>query len=125
MAEISRRMTAVARASGCDVTISRAVPEGTALAELLAGKPEVRGSANAASMLDLSGFGGPEDYVGQLGKLQRRNRNRRRNHLARLGELGFETVWPEHPEFEELVRLCTGMKRRWLAETGRTASAFP
>lgn len=124
MAEISRRMTAAARASGCDVTISRAVPEGTALAELLAGKPEVRGSANAASMLDLSGFGGPEDYVGQLGKLQRRNRNRRRNHLARQGELGFETIWPEHPEFEELVRLCTGMKRRWLAETGRYSVGF-
>lgn len=112
------------RASGCDVTISRAVPAGSALARMLAHKPQVRGSSNVASILDLSQYASAEEYASQLGKLQKRNRNRRRNHLARLGELNFEVIWPDHPEFADLVRLGTEMKRRWLAETGRYSTGF-
>lgn len=121
---IAKALLAAVRASRCDVTISRAVPEGSALAKLLADKPVVRGSDNIASMLDLSLFPSSEAYTAQLGKLQKRNRNRRRNHLARLGELDFEVIWPDHAEFGALVRQCTEMKRRWLAETGRFSSGF-
>ncbi|OAM73545.1 hypothetical protein A3840_17930 [Devosia elaeis] len=121
---IAKALLAAVRASRCDVTISRAVPEGSALAKLLADKPVVRGSDNIASMLDLSLFPSSEAYTAQLGKLQKRNRNRRRNHLARLGELHFEVIWPDHAEFGALVRQCTEMKRRWLAETGRFSSGF-
>ncbi|WIY54504.1 GNAT family N-acetyltransferase [Devosia sp. YIM 151766] len=124
MAKIARQLRAAVQASKCDVTISRAVPEGSALAEILADKPVVTGSDNLASLLDLSGFASAEAYTAQLGKLQKRNRNRRRNHLARLGELSFEVIWPDHPEFEALVRQCTEMKRRWLTETGRFSTGF-
>lgn len=112
------------RASGCDVALCRAVPAGTALAEIIAEKPTVPGSENAASMLDLSGFGSAADYTAALGKLQKRNRNRRRNHLARLGELDFRVIWPDDPDFAPLVRTCTQMKRRWLVETGRYSVGF-
>ncbi len=117
-------LRATARASGCDVTISRAVPEGSALAKVLTRKAQVRGGANVASMLDLAPYDSAEDYTSQLGKLQKRNRNRRRNHLARLGELSFEVIWPDHAQFGDMVRLGTEMKRRWLAETGRFSVGF-
>lgn len=124
MATIAQHMRAAVRDSGCDVTISRAVPHGTALAQILADKPQVRGSENAASFLDLSGFDSSADYTAKLGKLQKRNRNRRRNHLAREGELSFEVIWPGHEQFAPLVRQCADMKRRWLAETGRFSTGF-
>lgn len=112
------------RGSGCDVVLSRAVPQGSALAEVLADEPQVPGPQNVASMLDLSAYSSSEDYAAQLGKLQKRNRNRRRNHLARLGELSFEVIWPDHADFAPLVRECTQMKRRWLTETGRMSVGF-
>ncbi|KKB10128.1 hypothetical protein VE26_10185 [Devosia chinhatensis] len=124
VSEMSRYLRDEIRAAGCDVTISRAVPEGSVLAQILADKPEVEGSANMASMLDLSHFESSEHYTSQLGKLQKRNRNRRRNHLARLGELHFEVLWPGDAQFRKLVRLCAEMKRRWIAETGRVSVGF-
>lgn len=122
--ELASQLRAATRASGCDVTISRAVPEGTALAELLADKPVVSCADNVASVLDLTGFASAEAYTNALGSTQKRNRNRRRNHLARLGELHFEVIWPDHPQFEDLVRTGAEMKRRWLAETGRYSTGF-
>lgn len=121
---VAARLRAAVRASNCDVTISRAVPDGSVLADMLAEKPKVPGLENIASMLDLSGFSSAQDYMSRLGKLQKRNRNRRRNHLARLGELHFEVVWPDHPDFADLVRQCAEMKRRWIAETGRISVGF-
>ncbi|MBB4051799.1 CelD/BcsL family acetyltransferase involved in cellulose biosynthesis [Devosia subaequoris] len=123
-AQIAKQMRDVVRASECDVSVLRAVVEGTALSELVAGDSQVRGTENVASMLDLSAYGSVEDYTAQLGKLQKRNRNRRRNHLARLGPLHFEVIWPDHAEFSTLVRQCTEMKRRWLAETHRLSAGF-
>lgn len=123
-AGIARLFRQATRASGCDVTISRAVPEGSALAELLADKQMVNGGENVASILDLAGFSSAEDYTAQLGTTQKRNRNRRRNHLARLGELRFEMCWPGHPDFADLVRAGVEMKRRWLKETNRYSVGF-
>lgn len=122
--EIARMLRAATVAARCDVSISRAVPEGTALAKILKGKPVLSGEANGASVLDLSGYASAEDYTEQLGKTQKRNRNRRRNHLARLGEVNFEVIWPGHDDFAPLVRRATEMKRRWLSETGRFSTGF-
>jgi CelD/BcsL family acetyltransferase involved in cellulose biosynthesis len=122
--EIAGRFREAASASECDVTISRAMPEGTVLAEILADGHEAPGPENAASVLDLSVYASAENYMAGLGKLQKRNRNRRRNHLARLGELHFEVIWPGDDRFADLVRRCTHMKRRWLTETGRFSIGF-
>lgn len=102
--------------SGCDVAVFRAVPEGSALAVALGDMPVVTDASDAASMLDLSGFASSEDYTAQLGKLQKRNRNRRRNHLAREGELEFAVVWPDDPAFADLVMQCAAWKRHWLTQ---------
>ncbi|UYO00962.1 MAG: GNAT family N-acetyltransferase [Devosia sp.] len=123
-AGIVKALRQAGRASNCDVTISRAVPKGSALDKLLSDKPVIAGSDNVASVLDLSGFASSEAYTAQLGKLQRRNRNRRRNHLARLGDLTFEVIWPGHADFDTLVYQCTEMKQRWLHETGRFSVGF-
>lgn len=110
--------------SGCDVIVSRAVPAGSTLDAMLRDGAGNSFTGNIASVLDLSGFAAPDDYFAQLGKLQKRNRNRRRNHLARLGALDFAVIWPGDPEFSTLVAQCAAMKRRWLAETGRRSSGF-
>ena len=121
--EMRRMLDSAVRQSGCDLILCRAVLKGSALDQLVGGR-QLKGPANAASMLDLSGFASPEDYVGQLGKLQKRNRNRRRNHLARLGELHFSVIWPDDAEFSTLLELCIAMKRRWLEETGKISTGF-
>lgn len=110
--------------SGCDVAVFRTVPDGSVLADVLADTATVPDAADAASMLDLSVFGSSEAYTAQLGKLQKRNRNRRRNHLAREGALEFSVIWPDDPEFAGLVAQCAAWKRQWLAEMGLYSAGF-
>lgn len=122
--ELARLLDDTVAQSGCDVAVLRTVPEAGWLAEAAGGLPMVADTDNVASMLDLSAFSSSDDYVAQLGKLQKRNRNRRRNHLARRGELDFSVIWPGHPDFAPLVRRAAAMKREWLAETGRFSAGF-
>ncbi|NVP54123.1 GNAT family N-acetyltransferase [Rhizobium sp. DBTS2] len=102
-----------------DVALFEGVPDGSALATMMARANSVATVRNAASLLDLTGFASAEAYVAGLGKLQRRNRNRRRNHLARHGELRFSVVWPDDPAFAPTIQHALHLKRRWLTETGR------
>ena len=120
--EVAQCLNAAVQNSGCDDLLSRAVLSDSAL-DLVVGEghePE----ANVASMLDLSGFSSAQDYTDQLGKRQRRNRNRRRNHLARLGELHFDVLWPDDEQFGAMVEQCVAMKRRWLKETAKFSTGF-
>lgn len=123
-AEIRELFRQARRQSGCDVILSRAVLAGSVLDDMLDADSHISGTDNAASMLELCGFASPEDHFEQLGKLQKRNRNRRRNHLARLGPLDFSVIWPGDPQFADLVARCAAMKRQWLAETGRFSAGF-
>jgi CelD/BcsL family acetyltransferase involved in cellulose biosynthesis len=120
--EVAQCLNAAMRSSGCDVLLSRAILSGSAL-DLVVGEGQEQ-AANVASMLDLSRFSSVQDYTDQLGKRQKRNRNRRRNHLARLGELHFEVLWPADEQFAPLVEQCVAMKRRWLKETGKFSTGF-
>ncbi|SFB37498.1 Acetyltransferase involved in cellulose biosynthesis, CelD/BcsL family [Rhizobium sp. NFR07] len=108
----------------CDVALFYPVPEHSPLIPLFAAKPPIPGYGGESAVLDLTQFSGSEDYRSQGGKLKKRNRNRRRNHLARGGELNFEVIWPCDSRFADLVRECAAMKRTWLRETGRTSSGF-
>ncbi len=109
---------------GCDVAVLRPVPSTSPLAPSMAHLPPIPGYSNESSMLDLSRFESSAAYWAGLGKLQKRNRNRRRNQLARLGELSFTVVWPGDAEFGELVDTAVAMKRRWLLETSRLSAGF-
>lgn len=110
--------------SGGDVAVFRSVPEDSLLARALGDIAIIGGAGDTASILDLSGYASAEDYTEQLGKLQKRNRNRRRNHLARLGTLDFSVVWPSDPSFGSLVIRCAEMKQQWLEELGLYSSGF-
>lgn len=103
----------------CDVAVFQPVPAQSAAENVLSGYPSLPGHTDASSILDLSVYASSDDYTARLGKLQKRNRNRRRNHLARLGELDFEVIWPDHPDFRPLVASCLQMKRDWLRATRR------
>ena len=110
---------------GCDVAVLRPVPATSPLARYGRDLPPISGYSNESSMLRLSDYGNSEDYWAGLGKLQKRNRNRRRNQLARrLGELSFSMVWPGDPRFSRLVETAVAMKRRWLTETNRLSAGF-
>lgn len=112
-------LSSLTASGGFDVALFESVPDGSTLAAMLSRAAPVATVRNAASLLDLTGFSSSDAYLAGLGKLQRRNRNRRRNHLARHGDLRFSVLWPEEPAFTTTVRQALAMKRRWLAETGR------
>ncbi len=108
----------------CDVAVFHPVPHQSSLAFLLKSRPQMHGYGGSSAVLDLSAYDGSDAYRSEGGKLKKRNRNRRRNHLARLGELNFAMVWPTDPDFAGYVRECASMKRTWLRETGRASSGF-
>lgn len=120
----ARRFVAGLAGARHDVALIEGVPEGSALAGLLADAPPLPARRNIASMLDLSAFASPEAYADGLTKTQRRNRNRRRNALARHGELSFEVLFGGEAGFAEAVLLLMRHKRQWLRETARRGQAI-
>lgn len=108
----------------CDVAVFEALPERSPLTPLLRGRAKVSGYANSSCLLDLSSFDSANHYAAQLGQGRQRRRVRRRRRLERLGTLDFRVIWPDDPQFAELVRLCVAMKRKWLTETGRFSAGF-
>lgn len=108
----------------CDVAVFTAVPETSPLARLLPRGSRLPGCGDISSVLDLSGFANSDEYVQGLGRLRRRSRNRRRKQLERLGPLDFRVVWPDDPDFADLVRRCVAMKKEWLDEKGQYGSGF-
>ncbi|BCJ91991.1 hypothetical protein IZ6_27260 [Terrihabitans soli] len=103
-----------------DVAAFDAVPARAALARQLGIHPgSVTGQDNESLVLDLTAWPSSEAYAASLGRDQRRRRERRRRALARHGELSFEILWPNNPEFKPLVHRAIEMKRDWLRSTGR------
>ncbi len=117
-------MKGLADAGRCDVAVLKAVPRSSQLGQALATRHRADADFNEAAILDLSRFESSEAYTKSLRKLQKRNRNRRRNHLARHGELTFEVLWPSDAGYAERLSTCMAMKRRWLMETGRYSAGF-
>lgn len=122
-AALQKLLAGLAEASH-DLALIDSVPEGSALAGLLSDTAPLSGHGNSASMLDLAAFAGPDDYMGRLSKTQRRNRNRRRNALARHGDLSFEVLFPGDAGFEETITAFLDHKRQWLRETGKRGPAL-
>ena len=110
---------AVRSHTSSDVAVFAGVPAESALNAVLADESALPGYANRAAVLDLSAYQSADDYFAGLSKLQKRNRNRRRNHLARLGELEFSVLWPDDPEFRPLLQTAIDMKRVWLKHQRR------
>ena len=115
---------ALLRSEHCEIAVLGTVPATSPLAQALYAFPQLENCQNQSSILDLSAFASSAHYLASLGKVQRRNRTKRRNRLAKLGALRLDVIWPDHPEFAELVRLGVAMKRRWIKETGRYSAGF-
>lgn len=120
----AERFLAALAEGGHDLALIESVPEGSALAGLLARSAPLPGHANTASMLDLSAFTSADDYAGRLSKTQRRNRNRRRNALARHGALSFSVLFPGDEGFSEAIDTFLDHKRDWLRETAKRGHAI-
>ncbi len=119
-AEMARAIgEAVLRHGSCDVAVFPGVPQDSPLNAVLDGTPVLAGYDNRAAVLDLMPYSDADDYFAGLSKLQKRNRNRRRNHLGRLGALDFAVLWPGDPEFAALLRMAIEMKRTWLRHQRR------
>ncbi len=122
--EVVEALRLAVRASKTDVWVQRCVIEGSALDRMIATIARVREEPNQSSVLDLTPYVSADAYFERLGKLQKRNRNRRRNHLARLGDVSFEMVFPDDAGFDGLVEQAVNWKREWLAQTGRRSVGF-
>jgi CelD/BcsL family acetyltransferase involved in cellulose biosynthesis len=122
--EAAENLLAALAEGSHDLALLESVPAGSALAGLLTQTAPLSGRGNTASMLDLSAFASPEDYASRLSKTQRRNRNRRRNALARHGELSFEVLFPGDAGFAAAIPLFLHHKRQWLRETARRGHAI-
>jgi CelD/BcsL family acetyltransferase involved in cellulose biosynthesis len=115
---------ALFRPGHCEIAVLAAIPETSPLVRALATCPPLDNNQNLSSILDLSLFQSSAHYLAGLGKVQKRNRTKRRNRLAKHGALRLDVIWPDHPDFAELVKNGVAMKRRWIAETGRYSAGF-
>lgn len=80
--------------------------------------------AGASAWMDLTAFADWEDYRAALTSSTRRGRNKRRNALARLGELDTRVCFGGQPGFGDLVAAGIEYKRDWLTKTGRATRAL-
>ncbi len=72
-----------------------------------------------ASIFDLEQFQEFAQYQASISKSTRRNRNKRKNKLAKLGAVSYQSFYAGTPEYAELVEVALGMKTHWLQQTGR------
>lgn len=79
-------------------------------------------SKREISLLDLTGFKTWEDHHASLSRSARKQRNKRRNKLAKEGEVAYEVVPGGSTRYRELVDLGLKMKQTWLHRTGRQSS---
>ncbi|MFN4142853.1 GNAT family N-acetyltransferase [Aestuariivirga sp.] len=102
-----------------DLAVIDMLPRSSALGRALGERHDGSTPGSEASILDLTCFADSEAYLASLGKTQRRNRNRRRNQLARSGEIGFRVLRPADPDFASGIAQCLRFKQSWLEHTGR------
>ena len=95
------------------------IPVGSPLQSLVQGKGQLAPIDEVASIFDLREFDDFAQYQANTSKSTRRNRNKRKNKLARLGHLEYRTYFADHPHYAELVAVALEMKRNWLQQTGR------
>ncbi len=76
------------------------------------------------SLLDLTGFKTWDDHHASLSRSARKQRNKRRNKLAKQGTVGYEVIPGRDARYRELVDLGLKMKQDWLHQTGRQSAAL-
>lgn len=99
-------------------------PVNSFLAKILVGYGHIKQSTDSSKFLDLTQIESWDAYHHSLYKSTRKERNRRRNKLQKLGNLDYQVLDSSHPRFQSLVMKCLEMKQRWLENTGKSADVF-
>ncbi|MEP3278615.1 MAG: GNAT family N-acetyltransferase [Stappiaceae bacterium] len=102
------------------ITINQ-YPSTSSLDELLGDVGIAEQSSKAISFLDLSQFESWDEHHKSLSASARKQRNRRRNKLAKAGVVDYEVIPGGSPRYARLVDKALQMKQIWLQQTGRRA----
>ena len=106
-----------------DGLVLRNVRADARIGEVLDLAPTQLGAAREAALADLTAYETSDDYFATFSKRSRQNRRKKRNALAKKGELSFESV-EAGPRAEELCVLALAWKLEWLADRGLSSRAF-
>jgi len=105
--------------STCDAFTLNYFPGESMLSQILGDKGFSDKGGQKSMILDLEGMESWEAYRDTLPKNHKKQRNRRKNKLSKLGELTYDIMGPEHPEFKKNIHACIELKQIWMQETGR------
>ena len=119
-AEVGREVWQVIRKHAeVDAVTFNHYPSGSFLDEILSKDGFVEHALSEASILDLTAFETWDDHHASLSRNQRKQRNRRRNNLHKLGDVTYEVNFGGSKKYAERVQIALEMKQVWLAKTGR------
>jgi CelD/BcsL family acetyltransferase involved in cellulose biosynthesis len=108
-----------------DTSIFNYVPEGSALAQVLADVSSCAHLSNEASMLDLTRFGEGQSFESTRSThAQKRQRRHIRLFEKDFGKLNFTALRPGAAGYAELVKLCVNMKKQWISTTGKLGTGL-
>lgn len=114
----------IRKKSKVDAILVSQYPKGSFLDLILGGDGIKEKSSREASILDLTTFETWEEHHALLSRSVRKQRNKRRNKLAREGEVGYAVHPGGSQQYKDLVKLALEMKRVWLVQTGRRSSTL-
>lgn len=109
----------ICKSSECDAFTLNFFAENSMLAQVLNGEGFLDKSEQKSMILDLEHMESWEGYRNTLASSNRKQRNKRRNKLNKMGEVTYQVYSSGEPEFKNLVETCLAMKQVWMEQTGR------
>jgi CelD/BcsL family acetyltransferase involved in cellulose biosynthesis len=103
----------------CDLVSLAKIPSGTALERATGQMGITAPIEEIASVFEFTEFENKDDYLNSLSTSTRRSRKKRRNKLAKLGEIDFRVIDATDAEFGAMISEALKWKFEWLEETGR------
>lgn len=107
--------------AGVDRVQLESIPDCRALARFLDGVATRAAVQNETSLLEFANFADWNTFQESLGSTMRRGRAKRRNKLAREGDVALVALWPGDDGFDQAVDDVVTYKRQWITETGRVS----
>ena len=118
--ELGKKVYEQIRASiECDAFTLNFFADNSIIAQILDGEGFLDKSEQKSMILDLEGMESWESYRNTLASSNRKQRNKRRNKLNKMGNVTYKVYSSGEPEFQDLVRECLAMKQVWMQQTGR------
>ena len=122
-AQLGQKMLKLVKSSGeADCICLDLHPKNSVMARIFAPFGAETPETRAAAMYDLKRYPSSEELHASLPKNLRKNRNKRRNALARLGEVKLDVHPAGTPQYAKAVETALGMKQAWLEARGHRTS---